>query len=331
VTGFPLIAEIKTRRGSHRAKLPPTGRGGKHGRSAQGQGGARFRGWIERPRLGQRQGDGGALAREGAKVLAADINRDAALETKRIIDGEGGSCKAVSADVSQADDVSAMVSACIAAFGRIDVLHNNVGIVEVGGPVETTEESWDRVNDVNLKSMFLTCKQVLPHMEHQGKGAIVNLASVSGIRWLGVPYISYAATKAAVIQFTRVIALQYARFGIRANSILPGMMNTPMVHAPEVVAAYGGSAEEMVRRRDTQCPMGRMGDAWDVAYAALFLASDEAKYITRHRAGRRWRSDGQLRLRLRAAEHRRSRRQPLSLWRYSQVRGRSNQNDLDQS
>ena len=228
----------------------------------------------------QRQGDGGALAREGAKVLAADINRDAALETKRIIDGEGGSCKAVSADVSQADDVSAMVSACIAAFGRIDVLHNNVGIVEVGGPVETTEESWDRVNDVNLKSMFLTCKQVLPHMEHQGKGAIVNLASVSGIRWLGVPYISYAATKAAVIQFTRVIALQYARSGIRANSILPGMMNTPMVHAPEVVAAYGGSAEEMVRRRDTQCPMGRMGDAWDVAYAALFLASDEAKYIT---------------------------------------------------
>ena len=95
-----------------------------------------------------------------------------------------------------------------------------------------------------------------------------------------VPYISYAATKAAIIQFTRVIALQYARSGIRANSILPGMMNTPMVHAPEVIAAYGGSAEEMVRRRDAQCPMGRMGDAWDVAYAALFLASDEAKYIT---------------------------------------------------
>jgi NAD(P)-dependent dehydrogenase (short-subunit alcohol dehydrogenase family) len=174
------------------------------------------------------------FAREGAKVLAADLELDAALETKRII----------------------------------------------GGPVETSEESWDRVNDVNLKSMFLTCKQVLPHMERQGKGAIVNIASVSGIRWLGVPYISYAATKAAVIQFTRVIALQYARSGIRANSILPGMMNTPMVHAAEVIAAYGGSVEEMVRRRDDQCPMGRMGDAWDVAYAALFLASDEAKYIT---------------------------------------------------
>jgi len=103
--------------------------------------------------------------------------------------------------------------------------------------------------------MFLTCKQVLPHMERQGKGAIANIASVSGIRWLGVPYISYAATKAAVIQFARVIALQYFRSGIRANSILPGMMNTPMVYAAKVIAAYGGSAEGMVRR-DAQCPMG---------------------------------------------------------------------------
>jgi len=190
------------------------------------------------------------FAREGAKVLAADLNLDAAIETKRIIESEGGICVTVAGNVARADNVAAIVDACITAFGRIDVLHNNVGIVEVGGPVETSEESWDRVNDVNLKSMFLTCKQVIPHMERQGKGAIVNIASVSGVRWLGVPYISYAATKAAVIQFTRVIALQYARSGIRANTILPGMMNTPMVHAAEVIAAYGGSAEEMVRRRD---------------------------------------------------------------------------------
>ena len=199
------------------------------------------------------------FAREGARVIAVDINLAAALETKRIIEAEGGICEAVAGDVSRTDDVAAVVDACILAFGRIDVLHNNVGIVEVGGPVETSEESWDRVNDVNMKSMFLTCKQVLPHMIRQGKGAIVNIASVSGIRWLGVPYISYAATKAAIIQFTRVIALQYARSGIRANSILPGMMNTPMVHAAEVIAAYGGSAEEMVRRRDEQCPMGAHG------------------------------------------------------------------------
>ena len=127
------------------------------------------------------------FAREGARVFAVDINLDAALETKRIVEKEGGICEALAGNVSHADDVAAMVDACIAAFGRIDVLHNNVGIVEVGGPVETSEESWDRVNDVNLKSMFLICKQVLPHMERQGKGAIVNIASVSGIRWLGFP------------------------------------------------------------------------------------------------------------------------------------------------
>jgi len=219
------------------------------------------------------------FAREGAKVLAADLRLAAALETKRIIEGEGGVCEAVACDVSKAKEVAAMVEACMTAFGRVDVLHNNVGIVEVGGPVETSEESWDRVNDVNLKSIFLTCKHVLPHMERQGKGAIVNIASVSGIRWTGVPYVSYSATKAAVIHLTRVVALQYARAGIRANSILPGLMNTPMVHA-SLVGAYGANADEMVAKRDAQCPMGRMGDAWDVAYAALFLASDEAKYVT---------------------------------------------------
>jgi NAD(P)-dependent dehydrogenase (short-subunit alcohol dehydrogenase family) len=219
------------------------------------------------------------FAREGAKVLAADLRLAAALETKRVIEGEGGVCEVVACDVSKAKEVAAMVDACMKAFGRVDVLHNNVGIVEVGGPVEASEESWDRVNDVNLKSIFLTCKHVLPHMERQGKGTIVNIASVSGIRWTGVPYVSYSATKAAVIHLTRVVALQYARAGIRANSILPGLMNTPMVHA-SLVGAYGANADEMVAKRDAQCPMGRMGDAWDVAYAALFLASDEAKYIT---------------------------------------------------
>jgi NAD(P)-dependent dehydrogenase (short-subunit alcohol dehydrogenase family) len=219
------------------------------------------------------------FAREGARVLAVDINPEAAAETKAIVEAEGGACETYAGDVSKPGDVQAMVVACIAAFGRIDVLHNNVGIVAVGGPVETSEESWNRVTDVNLKSMFLTCKYVLPEMERQGGGVIVNIASIAGIRWTGVPYISYASTKAAAIQFTRVVALQYARKGIRANSILPGLMNTPMVHA-SLVAAYGADAEEMVRKRDAQCPMGRMGDAWDVAHAALFLASDEARYIT---------------------------------------------------
>ncbi|HYB11713.1 MAG TPA: SDR family NAD(P)-dependent oxidoreductase [Alphaproteobacteria bacterium] len=219
------------------------------------------------------------FAREGARVFACDINPLAVEETRRVVHEEGGVCEVHVGDVSKAAHVAAMVDACVKVFGRIDVLHNNVGIVEVGGPVETSEASWDRVNEVNLKSMFLTCKHVLPHMERQGSGAIVNIASISGIRWAGVPYVSYAASKAAAIHFTRVIALQYAHKGIRANSILPGLMNTPMIHS-SLVDAYGKTGDDMVAKRDAQCPMGHMGDAWDVAYAALFLASDEAKYVT---------------------------------------------------
>ena len=170
--------------------------------------------------------------------------------------------------------------AALEVYGRIDVLHNNVGIVEVGGPVETSEESWDRVLAVNLRSMFLTCKHTLPAMERQRKGVIVNIGSIAGIRWMGVPYISYSASKGAVVPFTRAIALQYADKGIRANAILPGLMNTPMITEPLKGAYARGDVERMFGIRARQCPMGHMGDAWDVAYAALFLASDEAKYIT---------------------------------------------------
>jgi NAD(P)-dependent dehydrogenase (short-subunit alcohol dehydrogenase family) len=219
------------------------------------------------------------FAREGAKVLATDISPAALDETRAIIDGEGGVCATIRADVSAARDVETMVQRCLEAFGRVDILHNNVGIVEVGGAVDASEESWDRVMDVNVKSMFLTCKHVLPQMERQGGGAIVNIASIAGIRWLGVPYISYAASKAAVLQLTQTIAMEYAKKGIRANAILPGLMDTPMIVKP-LSGAYGGDAERMRAARAAQCPTGKMGDAWDVAYAALFLASDEAKYIT---------------------------------------------------
>jgi NAD(P)-dependent dehydrogenase (short-subunit alcohol dehydrogenase family) len=219
------------------------------------------------------------FAREGAKVLCVDINEDAAAETAGVIAEEGGEAAAIRADVTEWAQVEALAARALELWGGIDILHNNVGIVDVGGPVETSEESWDRVMDVNIKSMFLTCKAVLPVMEAAGRGAIVNISSVSGIRWLGVPYISYAASKAAVINFTRAIALQYAAKGIRANTILPGLMNTPMIVEP-LTKVYGGEFERMVRLRDAQCPMGHMGDGWDVAHAALFLASDEAKYIT---------------------------------------------------
>jgi NAD(P)-dependent dehydrogenase (short-subunit alcohol dehydrogenase family) len=158
-------------------------------------------------------------------------------------------------------------------------LHNNVGILETGGPVETSEESWDRINRVNLKSLFLTCKHVLPLMEDQGGGAIVNISSTAGIRYQGVPYIAYASSKAAVIQFTKSIALQYADKNIRANVILPGHVDTPMTHKSLAKVYAAGDVKKMIAKRNAECPRKRMGDAWDVAYAALFLASDEAGYI----------------------------------------------------
>jgi NAD(P)-dependent dehydrogenase (short-subunit alcohol dehydrogenase family) len=220
-------------------------------------------------------------AREGAKVAAVDLNPAAAAETKGIIEGEGGTCLAIAADVSKSEDTARAVDDAMKAFGRIDILHNNVGIASLGGPEEVAEAEWDRVMAINLKSFFLTCKRALPIMVRQGRGAIVNIASIAGIRYTGVNYITYSTTKGAIIPFTRAIALQYAKQGIRANCILPGLMNTPMVHAG-LQKAYSSKAstEEMVRVRDAQCPMGHMGDAWDVAHAALFLASDEAKYIT---------------------------------------------------
>ncbi len=220
------------------------------------------------------------FAREGAKVFAVDINLAAAEGTKAIIDQESGECTTHKADVSSAEEVRVMVERCLETYSRIDILHNNVGIVEVGGCVETSEKSWDRVNTVNLKSVFLTCKYVLPHMEQQGGGAIVNISSIAAIRWLGVPYVSYTATKGAINQLTQSIAIQYAKKNIRANAILPGLMNTPMI-AKSLADVYAdGDVEEMIEIRNNLCPMGKMGDAWDVAYAALFLASDEAKYIT---------------------------------------------------
>ena len=239
--------------------------------------------------IGPGWGNGKAVAalfaREGAKVLAVDLNADAAAETKAIIAGEGGTCEIAAADVSRGDDVKALVEACVKRWGRIDVLHNNVGILDSGGPVEESEEVWDKTVRVNLKSMFLTCKHVLPPMlkqfEASGTGGVIgNIGSIAGMRYTGVPFIGYATTKGAVVPFTRAIAMQYAAKGIRCNAVLPGLMNTPMVHKGLAGAYSGGDIDKMIAIRDAQCPTGKMGDAWDVAHASLFLASDEAKYIT---------------------------------------------------
>jgi NAD(P)-dependent dehydrogenase (short-subunit alcohol dehydrogenase family) len=232
--------------------------------------------------VGEGWGNGKAsavlYAREGARVACVDINEAAAERTREIIDGEGGTALAFQADVTSLGRVRAVVEATKDAWGRIDVLHNNVGINIEGGPVETSEEDWDRVMAVNLKSMFLTCKCVLPIMEDQRSGAIVNISSLASIRWLHFNYVSYYASKAGVNNFTRAIAMQYADRGIRANTVLPGLMDTP--HIYQAMKEHYSDFTAMQEQRAAVTPMKRMGDGWDIANAALFLASDEAKYIT---------------------------------------------------
>jgi NAD(P)-dependent dehydrogenase (short-subunit alcohol dehydrogenase family) len=195
-----------------------------------------------------------------------------------VIAGEGGEATALAADVTDAGSIAAAVGAATERWGRIDVLHNNVGINAPGGAAEASEESWRRVLDVNLTSVFLTCKAVLPIMAAQGKGAIVNIASLAAIRWTGYPYVSYYASKAGVCHLTRAIAVEYAARGVRANAILPGLIDTP--HVEKQIAGYHGDLEAMRARRAALVPMKRQGDAWDIAWASVFLASDEAKFIT---------------------------------------------------
>ena len=218
-------------------------------------------------------------AREGAKVVAVDINLEAAQETQQIIASEAGEAIALQTDVTNSDQIQETVKACLEKYGRLDVLHNNVGIPEVGGPEETSEERWDQLFEANVKSMYLTSRGCLPTMVQQAGGAIVNISSIASIRTIGYACTAYAACKGAVNQLTQSIAVDYAERGIRCNSILPGLMHTPLIEH-YVTSGYGNDREAMIRKRNELVPMKRMGDAWDVAYAALFLASDEARYIT---------------------------------------------------
>jgi NAD(P)-dependent dehydrogenase (short-subunit alcohol dehydrogenase family) len=219
-----------------------------------------------------------AYAREGAKVVAVDLKIEAAEATRKTIESEGGEAIALGADVVDAGQIDAAVAATLERFGRIDILHNNVGINIPGGAADATPESWRRVMDINATSMFLTCRAVLPTMVKQGSGAIVNISSLAAIRITGYPYISYYASKAAVNHYTRALAIEFADRGIRANTIMPGVMDTP--HIYQQISGYYGSVEEMKAKRDAIPPMKRQGDGWDIAWASVFLASDEAKYIT---------------------------------------------------
>ncbi|MDB5894166.1 MAG: 3-oxoacyl-ACP reductase [Rhodoferax sp.] len=220
------------------------------------------------------------FAEEGASVFGVDRDMASMAETADRIGAAGGRFASGCCDVTQSDSIAAVVADCIARFGRIDVLVNNVGGSAKGGPVEMPEDVWDAQVDHNLKSVFLTCKHVLPHMLAQGGGAIVNLSSTSGMRWTGAAQIAYAATKAGVIQFSRVLAVQYAAQGIRVNTVVPGQLHTPMVESRLAGQRAGGDVAALLAQRQSRIPLPFMGDGRDTAAAALFLASDEARFVT---------------------------------------------------
>ncbi|MBS0549470.1 MAG: SDR family oxidoreductase [Proteobacteria bacterium] len=234
---------------------------------------------------GEGMGNGRAtaltFAREGAKVVCVDHNLASAQETVDLIGQNQGTAVAFKADVTKNADLKAMVADTHARWGRVDVLHNNVGVSLSGGDAELldiTEEAFDRCVAINLKSCILAAKHVIPIMRQQKSGAIVNISSMAVITTY--PYVAYKATKAAMISFTEQLAYQNAPYGIRANVILPGLMNTPMA-VDTRARTFKKTRAEVEAERDSKVPLGgKMGTGWDVANAALFLASDEAKFIT---------------------------------------------------
>lgn len=238
------------------------------------------KGWSVGQPTGSGWGVGKATAvvyaRHGAIVNCVDKNIEAAEATARLIREEGGQAVAMSCDVTKASEVKDVVDAHVRKFDRIDILHNNIGILELGGPVECSEINFDKVMAVNVKSVFLTSKFVLPIMQEQNRGSIVNVSSIASVRYT-VPWIAYNASKGAVNALTMGIAAQYAPLGIRCNAIAPGLLSTPMVYA-----TYEGDFADVMRARDKVVPMGWQGEGWDVGEASVFLASDEARFITGH-------------------------------------------------
>ena len=219
------------------------------------------------------------FAREGAKVLAVDREIERAQETVDLIIGEGGEATPFAADITREDECRALARACVETYGRIDVLHNNVGIGRGDtGPVHLTEATWDAIHDTNLKGPFLTCKHVLPVMREQGSGSIINISSAAAVASTGM--LAYKTSKAGLNALTQGVAMGNAQYGIRVNAIMPGLMNTPMAIEGRS-KAQGVDKQALIEQRDARVPLkGGMGSGWDTAYAALFLASDEAKFIT---------------------------------------------------
>lgn len=226
-----------------------------------------------------------SYARSGAKVVAIDANAASLAETQAAVEAAGGRCAAFVADVTSAERVRAAIEFARDSFGgAIDVLHNNVGVIRPGGPVDLDEADWDWAVATNLKPLFLTCKYTIPIMEAQRRGVITNIGSIAGLRYTGAPMLAYSTTKGAIPAFTRSVALQYACVGIRANCLHPGAIDTPMQHEASR-STYGKAYGEadlatLKARREAAIPLGRLGSPFEVAAVAVFLASDDASYIT---------------------------------------------------
>ncbi|PRY99561.1 hypothetical protein BCM14_1012 [Jezberella montanilacus] len=234
--------------------------------------------------VGPGWGNGRAIsvrfAEEGASIFGIDRELDRMTETVNRVNEAGGQMVTAVCDVTKSANIKTIVEQCLAQFGRIDILVNNVGGSAAGGPVEMTEEVFDSQINHNLKSVFLSCKHVLPVMEAQGAGSIINIASTSGTRWTGSAQVAYAATKAGVIQLSKVVAIQYAKQGIRVNTIIPGQLHTPMVEVRLAGQRTGGDVEALLAQRQARIPLPFMGDGRDTANAALYLASDESRFVT---------------------------------------------------
>jgi NAD(P)-dependent dehydrogenase (short-subunit alcohol dehydrogenase family) len=221
------------------------------------------------------------LARQGAAIFAIDNQLAAVEETLGLIRAESGTARAHVCDMTSSVQVSAAVDACIAEFGQLDILVNNVGGSSPGGAEGMAEGDWNAQIDLNLRTAFLGCKFALPHLRHRPTSAIVNLSSIAALRMSADrPHVAYSASKYGVIALSKSIAIENAKAGVRCNTVIPGLMHTPLVESRLVRQLGAGDAATLIAKRNAQVPKGQMGTAWDVARAVLFLASDEAHYIT---------------------------------------------------